>query len=325
MRKTLFALAAACLLPAAAPAATAKPKALPPPTACDRACLVGVADAYLAALVAHDPAKAPIAAGLVTVENTKRIQPGEGLWQGLTAGPTAFRIVIPDAAAGQVAWLGVLQENNKPIELGIRLKVEGGKVVEAEHLVARDLRETSLKNLQTPRAAFSRDVVPGYRDTRPQLLRIGASYYDALDNNNGSLAPMADDCVRRENGMQTDRNPVPDDPEAKGAGIGYLGSLGCTAQIDSGAFQYITHIDNRRVWIADEQTGLAVGFSHFRHAFTQNEFPLYGVPWQSVQKMDYKPFDLPAMHIFKIWGGKIHEIEAIGYTTGYNIPTGWEK
>ena len=33
----------------------------PARAACDRACLEGIADAYLAALVAHDPSKAPMA------------------------------------------------------------------------------------------------------------------------------------------------------------------------------------------------------------------------------------------------------------------------
>jgi hypothetical protein len=30
------------------------------------------------------------------------------------------------------------------------------------------------------------------------------------------------------------------------------------------------------------------------------------------------------MHIFKIWGGQIHEIEAIGISVPYDSPTGWE-
>jgi len=33
-----------------------------------------------------------------------------------------------------------------------------------------------------------------------------------------------------------------------------------------------------------------------------------------------KPFDMPAIHIFKVWGGKIHEIEAVGWTAPYKIP-----
>jgi hypothetical protein len=79
------------------------------------------------------------------------------------------------------------------------------------------------------------------------------------------------------------------------------------------------------VWIADEVTGLAIGFSHFRHPMTKREFAVYGIPGQTVRKMpDTKPFDMPAAHIFKIWGGQIHEIEAVGVVEPYNSPTGWE-
>jgi hypothetical protein len=34
---------------------------------------------------------------------------------------------------------------------------------------------------------------------------------------------------------------------------------------------------------------------------------------------------MPALHIFKIWGGQIHEIEAAGVTVPYNSPTGWSR
>jgi hypothetical protein len=38
-----------------------------------------------------------------------------------------------------------------------------------------------------------------------------------------------------------------------------------------------------------------------------------------------QPFDMPAAHIFKIWGGQIHEIEAVGLVAPYSSPTGWEE
>jgi hypothetical protein len=65
----------------------------------------------------------------------------------------------------------------------------------------------------------------------------------------GSLAPFADDCVRRENGAQSARNPVPMDA-GQAQGFGVIGSLGCAAQIDTNFFEHITSIENRRVWIA---------------------------------------------------------------------------
>ena len=47
---------------------------------------------------------------------------------------------------------------------------------------------------------------------------------------------------------------------------------------------------------------------------------------QHVDHVDtnFKPFDLPAVHIFKIRDGKIHEIEAMGFLIPYNSKTGWE-
>jgi hypothetical protein len=59
---------------------------------------------------------------------------------------------------------------------------------------------------------------------------------------------------------------------------------------------------------------------------TKKEFRVYGVPGQEVRKMpNQQPFDMPAAHIYKIWGGQIHEIEAVGLSTTYNSPTGWEE
>ena len=54
------------------------------------------------------------------------------------------------------------------------------------------------------------------------------------------------------------------------------------------------------------------------------EFHLVGVPGRETYTMNTAPFDLPAVHIYKIWNGQIHEIEALGLTTGYMSKTGWE-
>jgi hypothetical protein len=316
MKRGFLALAAALALPSVA---VAKPET----KSCDRACLTALADSYVAAMVAHDPKQAPLAANLVTVENLKRIQPGDGLWNSLSGGASTFKIVVPDETAQQVGYMAIMQEGGKPIQVGLRLKLVNGKIVEAEHLVVHQLTENNLKNLQTPRAAFGKTVPDAYRDSRGRLLTIAASYYDALDENNGSLAPFADDCARFENGLQTARNPVPPDPEKSPFNI--LGALGCAAQLDTQLFTYITRIDNRRVWIADEQTGIAFGLSHFRHAQVTKKEKIIGVPGVEERTINNDPFDLPAIHIYKIWGGKIHEIEAMGFVVPYQSPTGWEQ
>ena len=292
---------------------------------CDRQCLIDLANDYVAALVAHDPSSVPLSPNVVTVENITRIQPGEGLWQTAAAPPESFVIHVPDPVAQQVGLLAVMTESRDgqeaPIEAGIRLKLEGGQITEAEHLIVRNLSAAQLENLKSPRLPLVSPVEERFRDSRSRLLHIGLSYYDALDQNNGRLAPFADDCVRFENGIQTARNAVPRDPSQ---GFGLIGALGCEAQLDTNAFEYITRIDHRRVEIADEVNGLAFGLSHFRHAFEKNEFPVFGVPGQTSRTLNFDPFDLPAIHIFKIWGGQIHEIEAIGITVPYMSPTGWE-
>jgi hypothetical protein len=295
--------------------------------ALDRGALIKLADDYFAALVAHDPRKVSLAPELKSVENAKRIKPGEGLWKTTTAGPTEFKIVVPDTVAQQVGGILMMQSDGKPAQVGFRLKVVNGRIVEAEHMIAMP-REQMLANLQSVRPGIPMEVPYEYRDSRGRLLHIAKSYYDALDLNNGALAPFAADCERRENGMRT----APFGGAVGGPGIpglpprppGLAGMQDCKSQLDSQAMAYIDTIDQRRVEIADELTGLALGFSHFRHAMTASEYKLVNNPDRAVSTMKFNPFDLPALHIYKIWGGQIHEIEAMGFTAPYNSPTGWE-
>jgi hypothetical protein len=290
------------------------------PKHCDRACLNKTVDMYLAAVVAHDPSKVKFAPDVKFVENTVPTKPGDGLWKTASALPTTFKIYVPDPVSEEVGFLCVMKENDKPIELALRLKLVDGKITEAEHLIARNLSEKSLANLQTPRPGLLATVPPAERVPRDEMLKIGASYYEALTTADSNDAPFADDCVRRENGMQTTSNPPPDKP-----GFGTLGALGCAAQLRAGVFNYIKRIEPRRVNIADPETGLVFGLSQFRHPMEEKQLKIVGVPGVDHTDMNFKPFDLPAAHIFKISGGKIHEIEAMGFTMPYNSETGWEQ
>jgi hypothetical protein len=289
--------------------------------ACDRACLIMTTNIYLAGLVAHDPSIVKFSKDVKFVENTVPMKPGEGLWKTATAIPTTFKIYVPDVVAQQIGFLGVMEENNRPIEIGLRLKLVDGQIVEAEHLIARNLSGGSLANLVVPRPGLLATVPADQRVPRDQMLTIGASYYEALVSADANDAQFADDCVRRENGMQTTSNP----PPAKPTAMGTLGSLGCAPQLRTHTFDYIKRIEPRRVWIADSETGLVFGLSQFRHPMEEKTLKIVGVP--SVDHVDmstFKPFDLPAAHIFKISGGKMHEIEAMGFSMPYNSKTGWE-
>ena len=294
---------------------------VPQDATCDRDCLIDVTDAYIAALVAHDPSQAPLAADLVTVENTARIVPGEGLWQTADAAPTTFALTIPDPVAQAAGFLGMMTVNGAPTEVALRLQLENGEIVEAEHLVTGAITGDTLANLQTPRPGLLAEIPEGQRLRRDELVRIAGLYYDALEGENGKLAPFADDCARRENGLQTST-----DPKWEGDDTFWHRAYGCSDQLDLGVMAYIDRLDNRRVFAADPVTGLTIGLSHFRHAMTEHEFPLTGAPGgRTVRVLDLAPFDLPAAHVYKIGpDAKIHEIEAMGFLADYNSPTGWE-
>jgi hypothetical protein len=297
----------------------------------DRAQLMQLGDDYLASLVAHDAARLPLAANVKVVEDAKRIQPGEGLWKTISGGPNPdFKILVPDAYSQEIGGMAMMQVGGKPAQVGFRLKLQDGKVIEAEQMVAMP-RDASMPNLTKVRPAIAVEVPYEYADSRGRLIHIAKSYYDALDNNNGHLAPFAPDCERHENGMRTAPSggtslagpAIPGQPPRP---VTLLGMQDCTSQIDSGTFIYITRIDDRRVELADPVTGLALGFSHFRHEMKQKEYPIVNDPGRTSTTISFGNggFDLPAMHIFKIWGGQIHEIEAMGFMAPYNSPTGWE-
>lgn len=320
--RTAWALSAAAVFFAGVGASPALAKA----ATCDRACLIGMTDRYLAALVAHDPAKAPLAADIGFVENIHRMKPGEGMWKSATGGPTQFRIYVPDEDMREAAWMGVMQQDGKPVLMALRLKIKGGKITEAEHLIA-SVNERSLANLQTPRAGLVAEVPAGKRLPHDELMRIGIQYYDALDDNDGSKMPFAADCQRRENGMTTAGAGAMGPPNAdpKAAPVAH----DCAGQMDSNSFEYIKYINDRRIVAADPVTGLAIGFSQFRHPFDNLPYMVKHVNGmyseRNAQNMPYKPFDMPAAHIFKIGADHmVHEIEAVGFLAPYKSPTGWE-
>lgn len=293
---------------------------------CDRDCVSGVTQQYVDALLSNDFSSAPVADTITMVENSVPIGIGEGLWETASKSEHEFEIHVPDVHLQQAGWLGLVEREGTPVILAIRLTLEGGLVSEAEHLLAEPVDGKTDLFAQIRPGLMSR-IKPDEQIAHEELIRIGASYYDALDNNNGALAPFADDCQRQENGRIT-------------AGIGAVGSpntdfnnpsvaLNCKSQIDSQAFVYIDRIENREMIAADPVTGLAMGFSQFRHPM--NNLP-YNVTLsdgttseRNLGNMPYEPFDMVAAHIFKIGSDRqIHEIEAVGLRAPFGSSSGRE-
>ncbi|MDY6982949.1 MAG: hypothetical protein SV422_07660 [Pseudomonadota bacterium] len=325
--------------------------------ACNRACLLDKTRSYIAALVAHDPSQAPLADNVVFVENVTRMQPGEGLWQSIASAPGTFELYVPDEINKSVGWLGMMTymappvapqgmspeerlewslaqvPTEQPVIVAFRLKFDDeGNISEAEHLLS-GVREAQLVNLQTMRPGLMTDVPPENRMDHAELIAIGASYYDALDDNDGSLTPFAADCERHENGMITaTATATPRDanaPAIPGTTPTPPRARDCAGQLDTGTFQYIDRIENRRVFAADPQTGLVMGLSHFRHPMDNFPYTVTNLDGTTSEvtaaDFSFAPFDLPAAHIFKVGAdGLVHEIEAMGFQAPLNSPTGWE-
>ena len=291
---------------------------------------MSLVDRYLAAVVKHDPSGLPLAKGVRFTENTAAIPVGDGLWVSASEAPTTFKIYAVDPATRQVALYGVMKELDRPLIIALRLKVVNGLITEIEHVLARNLRADRMQNLIAARPGLLADVPPAERTSREDMINAADSYFEAIEHRRGDIAPFADDCERHENGGQTTNNktPVPwpvdlGSPEANRS-MAIIGTLGCKAQIDSQVLNFITRLWPRRLAVIDEQKGLVFSFPMFQHRGGVRTIKILGVPGVDSIPMGGGTSNLQAGEIFKIRGGKIHEIEAMGVSLPYGALSGWE-
>src|SRR6478735_3652513 len=103
---------------------------------CDRACLEGIAEKYLTALLAHDPSKAPIAKGTRYTENAVTLPLPDGIWR--TADSIGkYRLFVSDPQQGQIGFFAKGTENGAAVLIATRLKVVNGQITEIESYVPR--------------------------------------------------------------------------------------------------------------------------------------------------------------------------------------------
>ena len=295
---------------------------------CDRDCLIGVAEQYLDALGAKDAKKAPLAGSQVrNTENGQRLLIGDGLWNSMT-GRGTYKLHVADAVTGQVVTFATMRENNAPLILAVRLKVEKEKITEIETIVARN--ENGAKNLEArgqPREAFSRLTPTNQRATRPDLVRIANMYFSGMQLNDGrGKYPFADDCERIENGGQTTNAPGRDGqarPDPKTA-TGYSAMWSCREQFESGLIHFVSRIRDRRYVAVDHERGLVVAFAFFDHdAGPSRRFKTPS--GREVVGGPVQPWTWQIAELFKVEGGLLHEIEAVLERVPYGMPSGWSS
>jgi hypothetical protein len=155
---------------------------------CDRRCLGGALDQFVAAVIAKDPAQAPLAAGFRQTANAVSIPAGEGIWRSLSAfGPVTRRYFDP--VSGNAILFGVATDKGEPAIVSLRLRVEGRQVTEAEWHVAHKgdagiQGEPATVLFDPDKFAAApppeRVVAKPKRVWRDQLVRIANSYFDGI-------------------------------------------------------------------------------------------------------------------------------------------------
>jgi hypothetical protein len=289
---------------------------------CDRRCLEGFVDTYLAALAARDPARAPLAGDVRFTENGAVLAAGEGLWR--TAGaPTDYRIYVADERAGQVAFVGtILQTDGKPLMLALRLKVADGRIHEAEAITGAPFELPGSPLVSSPRPALSRATPLPQRLNREQMIAVAERNFDGIVAADGSH--FAPDCQRVENRMAMSGNPRLNYPIATlpGRPKPAFAAMGCREQVEAHLFDTLDSVGSRRYLVIDEERQLVFGvFMLNWYGDTQcNEVRDYG---RVCRPPGQKPTGLRTAEILRVTDGKVHEVEVVFSFAPYEAPSGW--
>lgn len=184
---------------------------------CDRTCLAGHLDSYLKALVAQQPERANLVYGFRQTENAVAMAPGEGLWKSATGiGAVDRRYYDPET--GNASWFGVLNLGAEQTISAVRLRVEGGRISEAEWHVTRasDLgispeNDKAVFDVKTflakppPAAALN---PRGRKLTREELIAVTNSYFDGIVSADAAPILAHPGCTRFENGLEVTGRPM---------------------------------------------------------------------------------------------------------------------
>ncbi|HUN27348.1 MAG TPA: hypothetical protein VMU67_13665 [Steroidobacteraceae bacterium] len=292
---------------------------------CDRACLQAIAERYLAAMVAHDPTKAPLAPRARYTEDGVELTLPDGLWR--TADRIGrYRLFVTDPQWGSVGFFAKATENGAPVLLATRLKVVGGRITEIESNAVR-LSATvgggpsALARVDqlgdAPRKQFTTTLPPGERHTRRELIAIANSYFSGIENNTGNKPPpFAADCLRLENGTQTTGRPV-----AAGATPGPL-NFSCRTAFALGYYREDTRLRNRRFVAVDVERGLVYAIVYFDHDAALRSYTL--TDGRTVHVRNTAPWTWAAHEIFEVNGaGQISQVEAVLQSVPYGLRPGW--
>jgi hypothetical protein len=300
----------------------------PIPLNCDRACLEGVMNQYLAALVAHDPRPLPLSEDVMYTENDQVLKVGDGFWK-TAAGLGSYKHYFADPEAGQVAFMGTMQEAGAALLLSLRLRIELGRITEIESVYFRS-GGAGPNNIPAMDQAGKADemwfksIPPAQRLSRQQMISIADGYFTGLQKNDGKgiqgtgTYPFTNDCHRIENGAPTTNVPRPanEPPETINAF-----AMDCMSQFKLGYYFVVQAIHGRRYPLVDSERGVVWSHAVFDQG-TVNEGTL-----SDGRKYTFRGFNRPSSILvteaFLIENGKIRRVEMIGPGVSYHLNSPW--
>jgi len=162
-------------------------------------------DKYLAALAAHSPAGLSLDEKVRFTENGIDKPVGKGLWE--TAGKVLLKRSAIDTMTCGSGTQAIIEENNRPIIFGFRLKVKDGKITEIEHLIARE-KEFGFTIggpkpiLETANQDWEGILPRAERSSRLVMTAAAVDYFDMFSDDPVVSTPFATPCDRWENGVR---------------------------------------------------------------------------------------------------------------------------
>ena len=282
----------------------------------DRTALYDQAEAYLEALTQRDPSRLSWADDVFLSENNVRLAVGDGTWN-TADGRRGYDLKMADPATGQVAWFGVIEEHGHPAIMALRLRIDDGRIAEAETIVTRKVENSpfpSIDTYVTPRPLMLADVPADQRTPRDAMIALANGYFETIQLNDGTIRTrFADDCERIENGMQTTHNDgFPNYP---------IAAFGCREQFELGQYRYDDRLRARRFPLVDEQKGIVLAGGFIDHCGQLVDFTWTdGTP---VKSFYHFPHSYCLLEAFKVVDGAISAVEAVFIDVPYHMPSPW--
>ena len=290
---------------------------------CDRACLEGMADAYLQAMVAKDLSRLPLARDVRFAENGARLQAGQGSWATID-GLGTYRHYFADPETGNVGVITTVTEHGAPAMLDLRLDVEEGEIVEIETMFIRDPGgHARYEEMARPEETWFETVPDGERMSREEMIATVNKYFSAMVGNDGraDYTFFHPQCDRLEHALKT-TNVRSGDAYGHSTDTDFA-SMDCRSQFAMGFLGFVTQIRDRRFLVVDEERQTMLATVYLDHDGTVRELPLSTGNTFVVPPYFSVPRGLTVVEGFKLKDGMIYRIEMTLIETPYGNPPQW--